>query len=206
MGRFAAAATAAAGHPTKPLVSYFGACAGGVWKTEDGGMYWENVTDGFVGTASVGAIGISESSPNVVYVGMGETCIRSVATHGDGVYRSDDDGRTWTHLGLADTRHIAKVRVHPEDPDVVYVAAIGHIFGPNRERGVYRTVNGGETWEQVLFRGEDSGAIDLSMDPNDPKVLYVALWDVRRTPGTWSAAARAAGSSSPSMAATRGQS
>ena len=175
-------ATAAAGHPTEPLVSYFGACAGGVWKTEDGGMYWENVTDGFVGTASVGAIGISESSPNVVYVGMGETCIRSVATHGDGVYRSDDDGRTWTHLGLADTRHIAKVRVHPEDPDVVYVAALGHIFGPNRERGVYRTVNGGETWEQVLFRSEDSGAIDLSMDPNDPNVLYAAIWDVRRTP------------------------
>ena len=175
-------ATTAVGHPTEPLVAYFGACAGGVWKTEDGGMYWENVTDGFVQTASVGAIGISESSPNVVYVGMGETCIRSVATHGDGVYRSNDDGRTWAHLGLTDTRHIAKVRVHPEDPDVVYVAALGHIFGPNPERGIYRTVDGGETWERVLFRDEDSGAIDLSMDPNDPSVLYASIWDVRRSP------------------------
>ncbi len=175
-------ATAAAGHPTEPLVAYFGACAGGVWKTEDGGMYWENVTDGFARTASVGAIAVSESSPNVVYAGMGETCIRSVATHGDGVYRSNDDGRMWKHLGLTDTRHIAKVMVHPEDPDVVYVGALGHIFGPNSERGVYRSVNGGETWVRVLFRNEDSGAIDLAMDPNDPNLLYAALWDARRTP------------------------
>ena len=110
-------ATTAAGHPTEPLAAYFGACAGGVWKTEDGGMYWENVTDGFVQTASVGAIAESRSlRPTSSYAGMGETCIRSVATHGDGVYRSDDDGRTWTHLGLEDTRHIAKVRIHPRKP------------------------------------------------------------------------------------------
>ncbi|HUG36447.1 MAG TPA: hypothetical protein VML54_05820, partial [Candidatus Limnocylindrales bacterium] len=175
---------AVAGHPTEPAVFYFGACAGGVWKTDDGGTYWQNVSDGHFRTGAVGAIAVSPSDPNVVYAGMGESTIRGDVSHGDGVYRSTDGGRSWTHLGLADTRHIARVRVHPHDPDLVYVAALGHAFGPNRERGVYRSRDGGQAWEQVLFKSADVGAIDLSMDPGNPRILYAALWEARRTP--WS--------------------
>src|SRR5881409_1549708 len=121
---------AVAGDPVDPAVFYFGACAGGVWKTIDAGTYWENVSDGFFKTAAVGAVAVAESDPNVVYAGMGESTIRGDVSHGDGVYRSTDAGRTWAHLGLADTRHIGRVRVHPRDPDLVYVAALGHAFGP----------------------------------------------------------------------------
>ena len=172
---------AVAGDPVDPMVFYFGACAGGVWKTYDGGTYWENVSDGYLNTASVGALAVSESDPNVVYAGMGEACIRGDVTYGDGVYRSTDAGKTWTHLGLEDTRHIARVRVHPNDPDVVYVAALGHAFGPNEQRGVFRSTDGGKTWERILFKSEDAGAIDLSMDPTNPRVLYAAIWQGRRS-------------------------
>jgi photosystem II stability/assembly factor-like uncharacterized protein len=175
---------AVAGDPVRPAVFYFGACAGGVWKTSDGGTYWENVSDGFFTTAAVGAIAVADADPNVLYVGMGESCIRGDVSHGDGVYRSTDAGKTWTHLGLADTRYIARVRIHPQHPDVVYVAALGHAYGPNRERGIFRSTDGGKNWQQVLFRSEDSGACDLSMDPQNPRVLYAALWEVQRTP--WS--------------------
>lgn len=171
---------AVAGDPVDPMVFYFGACAGGVWKTYDGGTYWENVSDGYLNTASVGAIAVSESDPNVVYVGMGESCIRGDATYGDGVYRSTDKGRTWMHLGLEDTRHISRVRIHPNDPDIVYVAALGHAFGPNEQRGIFRTMDGGNTWDRVLFKSVDAGAVDLSMDPTNPRVLYAALWQGRR--------------------------
>lgn len=175
---------AVAGDPVQPMTFYFGACAGGVWKTTDGGTYWQNISDGFFQTAAVGAIAVSESDPNVLYVGMGETTIRGDVSHGDGVYKSTDAGKTWRHLGLADTRYIAKIRVHPRNPDVVYVAALGHAFGPNQQRGVFRSTDGGTTWEQVLFRSAQAGAIDLSMDPHNPRVLYAALWETLRTP--WS--------------------
>ncbi|HVA92969.1 MAG TPA: glycosyl hydrolase [Chloroflexota bacterium] len=173
---------AVAGDPTEPMEFYFGACAGGVWKTTDGGTYWRNVSDGFFSTAAVGAIAVAASDPNVVYVGTGESTIRGNVSHGDGVYRSTDAGKTWRNMGLADTRHIAKVRVHPHDPNLVYVAALGHAWGPNRERGVYRSRDGGQTWEQILFRTEQAGAIDLSMDPRNPRILYAAFWEARRFP------------------------
>ena len=127
------------------MTFYFGACAGGVWKTTDGGTYWENVSDGFFETSAVGALAVAPSAPSVLYAGTGEACIRGNVSHGDGVYRSDDGGRTWTNVGLRDTRHIGRVRVHPRDADCVYVAALGHAWGPNRERGVFRSRDGGAT-------------------------------------------------------------
>ena len=173
---------AVAGDPSEPMVFYFGACAGGVWKTIDGGTYWENVSDGYFKTAAVGAIAVAESDPNVVYAGTGEACIRGNVAHGDGVYKSTDGGKTWTNMGLQDTRHIGRIRVHPQDPDLVYVAALGHAYGPNSERGVFRSKDGGETWERVLFKSEKAGAIDLSMDPGNPRVLYASIWEVLRQP------------------------
>jgi photosystem II stability/assembly factor-like uncharacterized protein len=173
---------AVAGHPTEPGTFYFGACAGGVWKTTSGGAYWENVSDGFFKTAAVGAIAVSEADPNVLYVGTGETAIRSNVSHGDGVYRSTDGGRTWRNFGLADTRHIGRVRVHPRDPDVAYVAALGHAWGRNADRGVYRTTDGGATWEKVLFKSDRAGAVDLSLDPANPRVLYASIWQAQRYP------------------------
>ncbi len=155
---------AVAGHPTEAMTFYFGACAGGVWKTTDGGTYWENVSDGFFETAAVGALAVAPSDPNVIYAGTGEACIRGNVSHGDGVYRSTDGGRTWVNRGLRDTRHIGRVRVHPSDPDLVYVAALGHAWGPNRERGVFRSRDGGASWQQVLFKTEGAGAVDLCLD------------------------------------------
>ena len=172
---------AVAGDPVDPRVFYFGSVGGGVWKSTDGGAYWQNVSDGFLNTASVGAIAVAQSDPNVVYAGMGETCIRIDLTHGDGVYRSDDAGATWTHLGLEDTRHISRVRVHPGDPDLVYVAAFGHAFGPSSQRGIFRSKDGGESWQNVLYESEDAGAADLSMDPNNPRILYASMWEARRS-------------------------
>jgi len=152
---------AVAGDPVEQMVFYFGACAGGVWKTTDGGTYWENVSDGFFKTSAVGAITVADADHNVVYAGMGESCIRGDVSYGDGVYRSTDAGKTWVHLGLEDTRHIARIRVHPNDADLVYVAALGHAFGPNEQRGVFRSRDGGKNWERVLFRSDKAGAIDL---------------------------------------------
>ena len=173
---------AVAGHPTESQVFYFGACGGGVWRSDDAGTYWENVSDDYFGTAAVGAIAVADSDPNVLYVGTGEACIRGNVSHGDGVYRSTDGGRTWRNVGLQDTRHIARVRVHPQDPDLVYVVALGHAFGPNEQRGVFRSQDGGGTWEKVLFKSERAGAADLSMDPNNPRVLYAAVWETQRKP------------------------
>jgi photosystem II stability/assembly factor-like uncharacterized protein len=173
---------AVAGDPLNPQVFYFGSTGGGVWKTTDGGVYWENISDGFFKRASVGAIAVAPSDPNVIYVGMGETCIRGNVSHGDGVYRSTDGGKTWTHLGLADTRHIGTVCAHPQNPDLVYVAALGHAHGPNKERGIYRSRDGGKTWEQVLFHSEDVGSHDLTMDPNNPRMLFAVFWRARRMP------------------------
>jgi len=176
--------SAVAGDPSRPLVFYFGAAAGGIFKTDDAGWTWQNVSDGFLHTASVGALAVADAHPLTVYAGMGEACIRGNVSYGDGVYRSDDGGASWRHLGLADTRHIGRVRVHPHDPDTVYVAALGHAFGPHAARGVYRSHNGGQTWEHVLYRDDTTGAIDLVMDPQNPRVLYAAFWDVRRYPWT----------------------
>jgi photosystem II stability/assembly factor-like uncharacterized protein len=173
---------AVAGDPVNPAVFYFGACAGGVWKTTDAGAYWENVSDGFFKVSAVGAIAVAPSDPNVVYAGTGEACIRGNVSHGDGVYRSTDAGRTWTNIGLSDTRHIGRVRVHPNDPDTVWVAALGHAWGPNRERGIFRTRNGGRTWDHVLSKSVSAGAVDLSVDPHNPRVLFASIWQARRTP------------------------
>ena len=171
---------AVAGDPVDPMTAYFGAVAGGVWKTTDGGTYWENVSDGFFNTSSIGALAVAPSDPNVIYAGTGETTIRLDVSYGDGVYKSTDAGKTWTHLGLEETRHIGEIRVHPHNPDLVYVAALGHAFGPNPERGVYRSKDGGRTWEKVLYRSPKAGAVDLAMDPNNPRLLYASIWETYR--------------------------
>lgn len=173
---------AVAGDPRDPAVFYFGACAGGVWKTDDGGTFWRNVSDGYFNTAAVGAIAVASSDPAVVYAGTGESCVRNDVSHGDGVYRSIDAGRTWQHLGLEPTRHIARVRIHPQDPDTVWVGALGDIFGPSEARGVYKTTDGGQSWKHVLFRSPRAGCSDLWLDPSNPRLLYAALWDAERKP------------------------
>ena len=173
---------AVAGHAERPFEYYFGATGGGLFKTTDGGTTWTPVTDGQIGSASVGAVAMAPSDPDIVYIGMGEVQLRANVLQGDGVYRSDDAGATWRHLGLADTHAIGRIRVHPANPERVYVAALGHPFGPNPERGVFRSLDGGDTWERVLFRDERSGAVDLVLDPSDPDVLYATLWQVYRKP------------------------
>ncbi|HXM58257.1 MAG TPA: glycosyl hydrolase, partial [Candidatus Dormibacteraeota bacterium] len=173
---------AVAGDPRDQRTFYFGSTGGGVWKTRDGGLSWRNVSDGFFRRASVGALAVAAADPNVVYAGMGECCIRSNVSHGDGVYRSTDAGATWTHCGLAETRHIGRVRVHPSDPDLVYAAALGHAHGPNDERGVYRSRDGGRSWQLIQHRGPDAGAVDLVLDPHNPRIVYATFWQTRRLP------------------------
>jgi photosystem II stability/assembly factor-like uncharacterized protein len=175
-------AVAAAGVTSQPGTYYFGATGGGIWKTVDGGASWQPISDGQLKSGSVGAIAVSESDPSVVYVGMGEPDIRGNASPGDGMYKSNDAGRTWTHIGLEATQQIGAVRIHPKNPDIVYVAALGHQFGPNPERGIYKTVDGGKTWKQVFTRGPKAGAVELAMDPNSPNTLYAGFWEVYRTP------------------------
>jgi len=178
---------AVVGHPTRKTVAYAGYTGGGVWKTTDAGGTWENISDGYIRTGSIGAIDISRSNPDILYVGTGEHALRGDVSHGDGVYKSTDGGATWSHVGLTETRQISRVIIHPTDPDIVYVGAIGHFAGPNPERGVYRTRDGGETWEQVLFQDEKSGVIDLEMDRRRPELMYAATWEVQRFPwGIWS--------------------
>ena len=162
---------------------YFGATGGGVWKTTDAGITWTNVSDGHFATGSVGAVAVAESDPNVVWAGMGEHAVRGVTTsHGDGVYLSTDAGRSWTHMGLERTRAISRIRIHPHDPDVVYVAAQGAPYGETEDRGVYRTVDGGRNWEKVLYVDTRSGAADLAMDMTNPRILYASFWDHLRRP------------------------
>ena len=171
-----------AGHSVDKLVFYQGSAGGGVWKTEDAGANWKNVSDGFFRTGSVGAVEVARSRPDVVYVGMGEACIRGNASHGDGVYRTDDGGVTWRHLGLEATRQIGRIRVHPLDPDIAWVAALGDAWGPSEARGVYRTRDGGATWDKVLYRDENTGAIDLVLDPKNPDIIYASMLELRRFP------------------------
>ncbi len=173
---------AVAGDPSRPLVAYFGAVNGGVWKTTNGGQTWRNITDGKTDLSSVGAIAVAPSDPNVIYVGSGESQPREDLTYGTGVYRSTDAGATWTHLGLSDTQQIGDLVVDSRDPDRVYVAAVGHAFGPNAERGVFRSTDGGRTWKKVLFLNDSTGAMDLSIDPTNPRILFASMWKFQRTP------------------------
>ncbi len=161
---------------------YFGAVGGGLWKTIDGGQTWKPVTDGQLKSSSVGAVAVSNSNPDVVYIGMGETELRGNIMQGDGVYKSIDAGKTWEHIGLEETQAISKIRVHPTNPDIVYVAALGHPYGENPERGVFKSTDGGENWNKILFKSTKAGAIDLVMDANNPDVLYSTFWQVYRTP------------------------
>ncbi len=166
-----------------PLTYYMGATGGGVWKTNDGGVSWYNVSDGFFRTGSVGAVAVAENDANVVYAGMGEHAPRGVTTsYGDGVYKSTDAGKTWTKKGLDLTRHIANIRIHPQNPEIVFVAAQGALHGPNPERGVYKSSDGGSNWRKVLYVDDNTGCADLSMDMTNPRILYAAMWDYRRQP------------------------
>ena len=177
--------TAVAGVASQPMVFYFGATGGGVWKTVDGGINWEVISDGSVfGTGSVGAIGLSDSGPNTIYIGMGESPIRGNVSHGDGVYKSTDAGKTWKRFGLEDSRQIPRIRVHPRNPDLVYAAVLGHVWGPNEQRGIFRSKDGGKNWERILFRSNKAGASDLIMDPTNPNILYAGFWEVYRRPWT----------------------
>src|SRR5579863_566923 len=171
---------AVAGDANNPMVAYFGACAGGVWKTVDGGLYWRCVSDGFMTSSSVGAIAVARSDSNVIYAGTGESTIRLDVSYGDGVYKSSDAGRSWAHVGLRDSKHIGRICVDPRNPNVAFVAALGDIFGPNEERGVFRTRDGGKSWEKVLYRDAETGAVDLSLDPNNPRIVFATMWQTRR--------------------------
>ena len=174
---------AVAGHPDQQFTYYMGATGGGVWKTENGGISWQNISDGFFNTVTIGAITVAESDPDIIYVGTGESPIRGVSTsHGDGVYKSTDAGETWQHMGLTETRQISKITVHPSNPDIVYIGAQGSPWAATRERGVYRSTDGGDNWEKVLFIDNDTGVSFLSMDATNPDVIYAGMWDHRREP------------------------
>src|SRR5580765_6275762 len=177
---------ASVGSPSRPLEYYFGAVGGGLWKTTDGGLTWRPVTDGQLKSSSVGAVAVSESNADVLYIGMGEVELRGNIMQGDGMYKSTDAGKTWKHAGLGDSQTVSRIRVHPTNPDIVYVSALGHPYGPNAERGVFRTKDGGATWQRILSRNNDNdtGAIDITFEPGNPNVLYSSLWQTRRTP--WS--------------------
>lgn len=170
----------AAGIPGDPTTYYFGATGGGVWKSTDGGMTWSPVFDK-EGTGSIGSIAVANSDHNIIYVGTGEACIRGNISQGDGVYRSLDGGKTWKNTGLRDTRAIGKVIVNPSNPEIAFVAALGHPYGPNAERGIFRTTDGGKSWEKVLYKDENTGGIDVAFDPHNPNIVYGALWQARRT-------------------------
>ena len=171
---------AVAGDPRDMNTFYFGGVCGGVWKTTDAGQYWENISDGYFTSSSVGALEVAPADPNVIYAGTGETTIRIDVSIGDGIYKSTDAGRSWKHLGMKETRQIAKIRSHPQNADLVYAAVFGHAFGPNPERGVYRSKDGGESWERVLHVSDKAGAIDLTIDKNNPRVIYASIWEAYR--------------------------
>jgi photosystem II stability/assembly factor-like uncharacterized protein len=161
-------------------VAYFGATGGGLWKTTDGGSTWQPITDGKIRSASVGAVAVSETNPDIVYIGMGETCIRGNIMPGDGVYRSTDAGRTWQHVGFRESHGISKIRIHPTNPNIVFVASFGKYSAPNEERGVFKSTDGGNTWRKVLYRDDKTGAIDISIDPKNPNVIFASLWEAYR--------------------------
>ncbi len=172
---------AVTGVPNKPNLFYFGATGGGVWKTKDGGRHWENMSDGFFG-GSIGSIEVATSDPNVIYVGGGEKTVRGNVSSGYGIWKTEDAGKTWIQTGLEKGRHIPRIAVHPKDHDVVYAAVLGNIYKPTQERGVYKSTDGGNNWRRTLFANENSGAVDLIIDPSNPRILYASTWNVRRTP------------------------
>ena len=174
-------ALAATGIPGNASTFFFGAVDGGVWKTANAGHTWQQISDGQV-SPSIGALAIAASNENILYVGTGEADMRSDITYGDGVYKSTDGGSHWTHLGLDSTRHIGKILIDPNDPDLVLVAAVGHAYGSNKERGVYRTTDGGQTWQNVLGKNPETGAVDLAWDAQNPQVVYATTWQMRRVP------------------------
>ena len=175
--------TAVAGFAALPHTFLVGSTGGGVWKTEDAGMSWRNISDGFFG-GSIGAVDIADSDPNVIYVGTGSADIRGNSSAGRGVWKSLDAGATWTFIGLPESGAIRRIEVHPTNPDLVYVAALGHPFGKNPERGIYRSKDGGKTWDHVLAISDSTGASDLAMNPANPRVLYAAMWRAERKPWT----------------------
>jgi photosystem II stability/assembly factor-like uncharacterized protein len=152
-----------------------------LWKTTDGGLTWKPMTDGQLKSSSVGALAVSASNPDIVYIGMGESEFRGNIMQGDGVYKSTDAGKTWKNIGLKNSQTVSRLRVHPTNPDIVYAAVLGHPFGPNEERGVFKTTDGGATWKKILYKGDKAGAEDLIIDPNNPEVIYASIWEVYRT-------------------------
>ncbi len=185
--------TAVAGIAGRPLVYFMGSTGGGVWKTEDAGVSWANAADKYLESASVGAVDVSDSDPSVIWVGMGSACIRGNTSMGDGVYRSVDGGKTWSHVGLRQAGQIGRLIVDPRDPEVAFVAALGHPFGPNSERGVFRTKDGGASWQKILFISDSTGTVDLAMRPDNPRILFAGMWRAERKPWTMISGAREGG-------------
>ena len=174
---------AASGVIGDPMTYYMGNTGGGLWKTEDGGQLWKNISDGYFKTSSIGAVAVSESDPNIIYVGMGEHAPRAVMTsYGDGVYKSTDAGKTWKNIGLKNTQHISRIVIHPKNPNIIFVAAQGALYGPNKERGIFKSVDGGVTWNKILYVNNLTGCSELSMDYNNPLVMYAAMWEHQRLP------------------------
>ncbi len=171
---------AVAGVKGRPREAYFGAVGGGLWKTTDAGNNWAPVTDGLIHSSSVGAVAVSDSNPDIVYIGMGESCIRGNIMPGDGVYKSTDAGKTWAHVGFRNSDAISKIRIHPTNPDIVYVASFGVYYGPSEERGVFKTTDGGKTWKRTLFKDTKTGAVDIAIDTKNPNVLFAAMWEAYR--------------------------
>lgn len=186
---------AVSGHTDQPHTYYTGFTGGGVYKTTDGGNNWYNVSDGDFKTGSVGAVTVAPSDPNIIYVGMGETCIRGNMSAGDGMYKSVDGGKSWEHIGLPESHFIGEIAVHPSNEDVAWVAVMGHAFGTegNEERGVYKTTDGGDSWEKVLYHNEHTGAVDIEVDPNNPRILYASLWEAYRNPWEMSSGGEGSG-------------
>ena len=176
--------TAVAGVPDEPFLFYMGSTGGGVWRTDDAGERWVNISDGQMGVSSIGAIAVAPSDPNVIYVGTGSAEPRGNTSPGDGVYRSTDKGKTWTHIGLPGAGQVGKIQVHPKNPDVVFVAALGNLFGRNEERGVFRSTNGGKDWEKVLYVNDSTGVVDIAMNPANPRILFATAWRAQRLPWT----------------------
>ncbi|MGH7191238.1 MAG: WD40/YVTN/BNR-like repeat-containing protein, partial [Acetobacteraceae bacterium] len=177
---------AVAGVASAEQTFYFGATGGGLWKTTDGGISWHNVSDKFFKTAPVGALAVAASDPNVIYAGMGESFMRGDMITGDGMYKSTDAGKTWQHSGLENTHVISEIAVDPRDANTVYVAALGHVFGPNPERGIFKSTDGGQTWKQVLYVNDETGGADISIDAHNPRILFASMWQAYRRPWTFS--------------------
>ena len=174
-------AAAVTGVPGQPNLFYFGATGGGVWKTEDGGKTYANISDGFFG-GSIGSIAVAKSDPNVIYVGGGEVTVRGNVSSGYGVWKSEDAGKTWQFAGLPKSRHIPRIVIDPQNPEIVYAAVLGNIYKPTQNRGVYKSTDGGKTWSNILFADPQAGAVELIMDPNNPRNSYAATWRLQRTP------------------------